>query len=126
MAFDVDVCATESVLTQETVVPAATSSRSGLNAVVVNVDAPLGIETEDDGPDGVGVGVGVVGGVGDEYPLPHAIVTINGIETTHKRNKDFTSGTVSFFSAFIFFCPFPLTWTPRRLALAESQALLPM
>ena len=53
------------MLVQVTVVPTATSATSGLKAVVVNVVAPIGIETDDDGPDGVGEGVDV-GEVDDE------------------------------------------------------------
>jgi hypothetical protein len=63
----VDVCGTESVLVQVTVVPAATSATSGLKALVVNVLAPIGTETDDEGPDGAGAGVGAgVGEVVDE------------------------------------------------------------
>jgi hypothetical protein len=91
VASDVDVCATESVLVHVTVVPTATSARSGLKAVLVNVDAPIGIETDDAGPDGAGDGAGSGEGEdGDEDPLPHAIVNISSIETTHTRIDDMT------------------------------------
>jgi len=60
---EVDVCGTESVLVQVTVVPVATSATSGLKALVVNALAPLGTETDNEGPDGAGVVEGV--GVGD-------------------------------------------------------------
>ena len=92
---DVDVCETESVLVHETVVPTSTSATSGLKALVVNAAAPLGIDTDDDGPDGVGEGEGVGVGVGagadgDEYPLPHAVANISSTDTTLKRNDDMT------------------------------------
>ena len=58
----------ESLFVQVTVVPAATSSSSGLNALVPNVDAPMGIVIDDGsaGVTGAGVGVGVGVGVGAE------------------------------------------------------------
>jgi len=62
-ASDVDVCGTESVFVQVTVVPAETVSASGTKAAVPSPAAPVGIETEDDGP-AVAVG-GVDVGVGD-------------------------------------------------------------
>ena len=48
---DVDVCATESRFVHVIVVPAWMSATSGLNAVVVSVDAPAGIETDDEEPE---------------------------------------------------------------------------
>ena len=92
-ALDVDVCAIESVLVQVTVVTNATSAPSWLKAVVVNAAAPTGIDTGDDGPDGVGEGEGEgegagVGAVVDEDPPLHPIVNISSIDTTHKRNDD--------------------------------------
>jgi hypothetical protein len=90
--FDVDVCAIESVLVQVIVVPTATSATSGLKALVVSPAAPIGIETDDDGPDDVGEGEGGVGpGVGevvDEYPPLHATANVRGSETTNKRKDD--------------------------------------
>jgi hypothetical protein len=64
-AFDVDVCATESVFVHVTVVPAATSRPSGLKARFPRVDAPLGMLMGVDDPDGVGTGVGEGDGDGD-------------------------------------------------------------
>jgi len=89
VALDVDVCGTESVLVHVTVVPTATSARSGLKAVLVNAAAPIGIDTDDAGPDGVGDGSGE-GEDGDEDPLPHAIVNISSIETRQMRIDDMT------------------------------------
>ena len=64
---EVDVCETESVLVQVTVVPAATSATSGLKALVVSALAPIGTETDDEGPDGAGTVEGLgVGEVADE------------------------------------------------------------
>ena len=56
----------ESLFVQVTVVPAATSSSSGLKALVPNVDAPMEIMIDDRsaGVTGAGVGVGVGVGVG--------------------------------------------------------------
>ena len=51
--FDVDVCAVLSPFTHVTVVPTDTVSGLTPNAVVVNVDAPLGIVAVAVGPDGV-------------------------------------------------------------------------
>lgn len=94
VSLDVDVCGIESVWVQVTVVPIATSATPGLKALVVNAAAPTGIDTDADGPDGVGVGEGVgVGAVGDEDPLPHAIVKISSVDTTHRRNDDITCFT---------------------------------
>jgi hypothetical protein len=83
-ASDVDVWGTESLLVHVTVVPACTSATSGLKAVVVSTDAPTGIETDVDDPDGAGDGLGV-GDDGEDPPL-HAIENITSMDTTDKRN----------------------------------------
>ena len=91
LPFAVDVCESESVLVQVTVVPTVTSATSGLKAVVVNADAPSGIDTAADGPDGVGDGAGVgVGPLGEAPPL-QAIVNASRAETTATRIDDMTS-----------------------------------
>jgi hypothetical protein len=59
---DVDVCDTESLFVQVTVVPAATFSSSGEYAPFPSEDAPTGIETDEDDTPGVGVGDGAVDG----------------------------------------------------------------
>jgi hypothetical protein len=62
------VCDSESVFIQVTVVPVITFSSSGEYALFPSEDAPTGIDTDDDGPSGVGVGDGVGDGAveGDE------------------------------------------------------------
>ncbi len=57
-AFDVEVCETESPFVQMTVVPTATVSSSGENALFPSDSAPTGIATDDDDPPGDGEGVG--------------------------------------------------------------------
>jgi hypothetical protein len=67
LAFDVDVCETESVFVQVTVVPASTSRVSGENARLPSISAPVGMLIAVDAPPGVGTGVGAGAGVdGDE------------------------------------------------------------
>jgi hypothetical protein len=58
-ASDVEVWEMESVFIHVTVVPTATSSSSGMKARLPSDWAPAGIETDEDGPPGVGVGEGV-------------------------------------------------------------------
>jgi len=62
----VDVCATESPFVHVTVVPTATLSSSGENALFPSDWAPTGIATDEDVPlgdgDGVGDGDGAVDG----------------------------------------------------------------
>ena len=48
-----------------TVVPTATLSSSGMNALFPSVEALTGIATDDDRPPGVGVGDGVGDGAGE-------------------------------------------------------------
>jgi hypothetical protein len=60
-AFDVDVCETVSVFTHVTVSPTATITSPGLNALLPNTSAPLGMVTDDDAPPEGGAG----GGIGD-------------------------------------------------------------
>jgi hypothetical protein len=60
---DVEVCVMESVFVQVTVVPAATSSWSGLNARFPKVNAPLGMVMGVDDPVVTGTGVGDGDGV---------------------------------------------------------------
>jgi hypothetical protein len=91
--LDVVVCGIESAFVQVMVVPTVTSAISGLYALVVSAAAPIGIETDDDGPEtvGAGVGAGAAAGVGEvaEYPLPlHAVATVSSIDTRHKRSVD--------------------------------------
>jgi hypothetical protein len=78
LAFDVDVCETESVLVQVTVVPASIARLSGENAPLPNTDAPMGMLIAVDAPPGVGTGVGagVTGLDGDEESLPQAIASM--------------------------------------------------
>ena len=54
-----------SLFVQVTVVPTATVTGLGEYAVVVMPNAPLTIDTEAVGPDGVGVGAGVGAGLGE-------------------------------------------------------------
>jgi hypothetical protein len=61
-ASDVDVWEVESVFLHVTVVPTATSSWSGEKAPLPKNSAPMGMVTADDGPPGVGAGVGAEGG----------------------------------------------------------------
>jgi hypothetical protein len=58
------VWATESVFVQVTVVPAATSRSSGMNALFPSVEAPTGIATDDDDAAGAGEGDGAGAGAG--------------------------------------------------------------
>jgi hypothetical protein len=62
LLFDVDVWVTVSLFVHVTVVPTAMLSGFGRYASAPSVDAPPGIETDDVGPPGLGVGDGV--GVG--------------------------------------------------------------
>jgi len=64
LAFEVDVCATESVFVHVTVVPAAISRSSGMNARLPNTSAPVGMLIVDDELPGVGAGVGDGAGAG--------------------------------------------------------------
>lgn len=97
LASDVDVCDTESVFIHVTVEPTATLRSSGANARFPSVDAPIGIETDDDAPPAVGVGDGVGDGVvGDESLLLQPIASSRTTETAAKRNSDIrTSLTVA-------------------------------
>ena len=76
-AFDVEVCDVESVFVHVTVVPAAMSRLSGVNARVPSTSAPTGIVTADAGPPGVGAGVGDGSVDGDEGLLPQPIAPVN-------------------------------------------------
>jgi hypothetical protein len=75
--FDVASCAIVSLLVHRTVVPTGIVSGLGLNALAPSVRAFTGIETGVLPVPGAGV-VGVVGDV-DEYPPPHATISIETI-----------------------------------------------
>ena len=70
---ETDVCVVLSPLTHVTVVPMETVIGFGLNAVVVMVDAPATIVTDDPVPDGVGDGLVLVTVlIVEELPHPAA------------------------------------------------------
>jgi hypothetical protein len=86
----------ESVFTQVTVVPVATSSSSGAYALFPSASAPTGIVTDDDNPTGVGDGAGAGAGdgdgvIGDESLPPQAIADIRNADTTTRRNDNITT-----------------------------------
>jgi len=69
------------------VVPIETVTGFGLNALEPSPEAPLGIDTLDVDPDGVGiVGVGDVGDADEEFP-PQPVMHINTIDTRLIRNR---------------------------------------
>ena len=74
---------------QVTVVPTATVSSSGVEALFPSDSAPTGIATAADSAPGVGVGDGVGDGeAGDgEEPPPQAIATIRTADTRARRMK---------------------------------------
>jgi len=89
---DVDVCATTSVLVHVTVEPTGTLKSSGLKARLPRVSAPMGIETDVDGPpvglgDGDGDGDGTGEGAEAEYP-PHAPVISTNADTSTRRDEN--------------------------------------
>src|SRR5262245_53872358 len=84
-ALDVDVCATESVFVHVTVVPAAISRLSGVNARFPSTSAPIGMLIAVDDPPGVGTGVGVAGMDGDEESLPQATASTESAAATVRR-----------------------------------------
>jgi hypothetical protein len=63
-ASDVDVCDTESVFIQVTVVPAVISRSPGTKARFPSASAPTGITIDVDGTSGAGAGDGVGDGEG--------------------------------------------------------------
>ena len=83
---DVDVCAVASVFVHVTVEPTATSSSSGMKALLPSEAAPAGIATDNDGTPGVGDGAGDGAVVGDEYPPPQAAPEIRINETQAMQN----------------------------------------
>jgi hypothetical protein len=93
------VCETESVFVHVTVVPTATLTSSGVYAAFPNVLAPTGIDTDDDGPPGVGDGVGDGALGGDEESPPQAIADIKTAEITARRNDNIRSSDVPNFAA---------------------------
>ena len=97
LAFDVDVCATESVFIHVTVVPAAISRLSGVNARFPNTSAPIGIVTVDDGPPVAGGGVGEgfgEGEDGDEVSPPQATARRAIPAARAKRRKNMMASAV--------------------------------
>src|SRR5262245_1875428 len=84
--FEVEVWATESLFVQVTVVPTATSTASGLNALFPSVDAPLGILTGVPEPAMTGAGVGV--GAVVESLLPQAVASNASADTRTTRDDN--------------------------------------
>src|SRR4051812_10149168 len=89
-ASEVEVCATESVLVHVTVVPATTSSWSGMNALLPSVSAPEGIDTVDHDPDTTGVDEDY-GATGSDELLPQAVTNITSAAATRTRRNEGTS-----------------------------------
>lgn len=86
------MCATTSVLVHVTVEPTGTLKSSGLKARLPRVSAPMGIETDVDGPpvgpgDGDGDGDGTGEGAEAEYP-PHAPVISTNADTSTRRDEN--------------------------------------
>src|SRR5262245_65854370 len=83
---DVEVWATASLFVHVTVVPTATSTASGLNALFPSVDAPVGILTGVPEPETTGAGVGV--GAVVESLLPQAVASKARADTRTTRDEN--------------------------------------
>ena len=95
LPLDVDVWLTESVFVHVTVVPAATSRLSGVNARFPRTSAPIGMLTVDDVPPGVGAGAGVGEGLdGDELSLPQASAPSESARASMSRMRTIASSDV--------------------------------
>jgi hypothetical protein len=88
-ASEVDVCDTESVFVHVTVVPAATSSSSGMNALVPSDSAPRGIDTDADDPEPPGVGdTAGDGPTGSGELPPQAVAQMKNADRRTRRGED--------------------------------------
>lgn len=86
-AFDVEVCATESVFIQVTRVPAATVRFPGIYARSPSPAAFTGIVTVEDGSAGGGDGAGVGDGAAGGDESPQASADIKRTEAKMRRNE---------------------------------------
>jgi len=83
-ASDVDVCAIESEFVHVTVVPAVTSTASGLYARLPSTDAFVGIVMDDEAT-GAGAGDGDVDDAAE--PLPHPAAKTSMVERIARRDE---------------------------------------
>jgi hypothetical protein len=82
---DVDVCAIASVFVHVTVVPAATVSSSGTNALLPRDSAPVGIDTDEEDAEPLGVGDGPRE---SGELLPQASIQISNADRRTRRSDD--------------------------------------
>jgi hypothetical protein len=117
----VDVCATESVFAHVTVVPTPIVRSSGAKARLPSDDAPDGIDTEEDGPPGVG-GVDGDGAAGDgEDELPHAMVNTRRDATTGTRIENIRTSRVMTPPAQQRFAMWSISETRKEMRFAKSN-----